>query len=81
MVCDKCFGSANGDCDTCERRKRDIEREKLIEALQVIKDTCDKNNVCEQCPLAESNGNCLVCDNQPCDWKINDDNKVWRALV
>lgn len=25
MVCDKCFGAANGDCDACERRKRDID--------------------------------------------------------
>lgn len=80
MVCDKCFGSANGDCDTCERRKRDSEREKLIEALQAIKDTCNKN-YCEKCPLGSQDGVCIVAYLQPDDWKINDDNKVWRALL
>ena len=81
MVCDKCFGAANGDCDACERRKRDSEREKLMKALQVIKDTCNKNPKCKECPLAESDGNCLVNYITPDGWKINDNNEVWRALV
>ena len=41
---------------------------KLIEALRVIRDTCDQHPMCRYCPLYVD-GVCKVED-LPCDWEI-----------
>lgn len=52
---------------------------KLIEALHVVKEECNKHECdCEECPLFICNG-CGVQDNDPCNWKINDE--VQKALL
>lgn len=58
---------------------------KLIEALHVIQETCNKhknennNFACEDCPLGSENGICCVIDLVPAHWKINDE--VQKALL
>ena len=57
---------------------------KLIEALHVIKDECNKHNSkensCSNCPLWSDEAHvCAVCDLSPCNWKIN--NEAQKALL
>lgn len=46
--------------------------EKLIEALQTIKEECMKHEECIYCPMY---GNpkefCKIHEDNPCDWEIN----------
>lgn len=44
--------------------------DKLIEALKVIKEECEKNDFsCESCPL-ECGGDCGLVMSEPRNWKI-----------
>lgn len=54
---------------------------KLIEALHVIQDECNKyEKECFNCPLySEKEHFCAVAENQPHLWKINDE--VLKALL
>lgn len=56
---------------------------KLIEALHVIQDECEKygkNDNCCNCPMwSDESHVCCVYDLYPCDWKIND--QVQKALL
>lgn len=55
---------------------------KLIEALHVIKDECEKHEGdCAECPMSygENGEFCSVVDNVPASWKINDE--VQKALL
>ena len=58
-------------------------REEILDALQVIKDTCvdvgeDKNG-CHKCPFAR-NGLCILLDEEPYKWELNFEGAVWRAF-
>ena len=54
---------------------------KLIEALHVIQEECEKHyDNCGNCPMfCECGCCCSVTDLQPHDWKINDE--VQKALL
>ena len=54
---------------------------KLIEALHVIKDECNKHKwLCDSCPMWSDEAHCCcVKDVEPSAWKINDD--VQKALL
>ena len=58
---------------------------KLIEALHVIQEECNKhhtsdgNHHCNDCPLGGDNNYCLAVDLLPCFWKINDE--IQKALL
>ena len=53
---------------------------KLIEALKVIKEECEKHDVCKECPFGSGDGFvCCVEDTTPDNWKIND--KPTKALL
>lgn len=53
---------------------------KLIEALHVIQDECEKQKDCVDCPLSTKEGQfCSVTDLSPDNWKINDE--VQKALL
>ena len=56
-----------------------MEKEKLIDALKTIKETC-RENECSRCPLGNSNDDCLLMTLTPYDWCINEPGAVWRAL-
>lgn len=47
---------------------------KLIEALHVIQEECNKRDDCNKCPFY-SNG-CKIHDDYPFDWEIEESQKV-----
>lgn len=55
-----------------------MEREKIIEALQTIKNTCNEFKHCNSCPLGCGYG-CIVNDKSPNTWEITQDH-IWRAV-
>lgn len=70
-----------------EAQERKVEKaiknkEQIIEALKTIQEVCNENNNdCECCPLYACEGICGVMDLSPDNWKINDPNEIWRALM
>lgn len=64
-----------------------MDRNELVKALNVIKDTCleytdvvEFTNDCrEDCPLFK-NGNCAVMCQAPLNWETNKTDYNWRAL-
>lgn len=61
-----------------ERLRKVADMEKLIEALHVIQEECDKHyDHCGTCPMYSEDGHCCsVTDLKPTNWKINDNVKV-----
>ena len=56
------------------------DREKILDALKVIKDTCDDSD-CKTCPLANNHEICLVQAQTPALWDVKGDEEVvWRAF-
>lgn len=54
----------------------------IINALEVIKDTCNthyNNGLCRTCPLRNAFDDCGVVDDAPKTWNINKPDK-WRAF-
>lgn len=55
------------------RKKSMIE---LIRALQTIKDLCIKQKNCNNCPICNENGWCLIMDGEdgicPRDWPVDE---------
>ena len=57
-------------------------QEEILNALQVIKDTCEEMpefDPCEHCPLSK-NGNCILQEREPSIWAINPRTSVWKAF-
>lgn len=53
---------------------------KLIEALHVIQEECNKyDKECYDCPLFSEKERCCMVTEQPDSWKINDE--VQKALL
>lgn len=67
------------DKETCKRTPREIHH-----ALQVLKDVCESQDLCTDCPLYNSEENlCIVSyrDNTPEEWVLADPVKtVWKAF-
>ena len=57
-------------------------KEEILNALHVIKDECEENDDCSDgCPF-EKNGGCVIQDNYPVVWKINDGSpETWKGLL
>lgn len=54
----------------------------IINALEVIKDTCDiyyKNGLCEKCPLRNAWHDCGIIEDALKTWAINKPDE-WRAF-
>ena len=52
----------------------------ILEALQVIKDTCDKNS-CDKCPFSNVyDSGCMIQAEPPEDWPIKTEEENWRAF-
>ena len=51
----------------------------LKEALELIKRTCNDSKDCDNCPLGNSDGRCLVTDETPTEWQIIDE-QIIRLL-
>lgn len=61
------------------------ERNRLIDALNVIKEECSKHCCCGECPLRLVNDNGTYCSfgkKDPDKWDIKEKEKVdtWRAF-
>ena len=52
---------------------------KLIEALKLISEVCKDYSNCYDCPLGNSNGECLISEENPHNWDIVD-KQVVRLL-
>lgn len=61
------------------------QKEDILQALRVIKQTC-KNQIrggiadCSSCPLSDGNINCIVNEQTPLDWEIKNEVGIWRAF-
>lgn len=57
-------------------------KEEIINALKVLQDTCKERqglSPCENCPLSK-NGECVLQERAPDDWKIKASAPVWKAF-
>ena len=58
-------------------------QEEILNALQVIKDTCNelgtKKEGCYNCPLY-LNAECVLSCRCPTEWELNTGGPVWRAF-
>ena len=57
-------------------------REEITNALKIIQDTCRAQTIypCyNNCPLSK-NGECVLQEQAPEDWKINPSPPVWKAF-
>lgn len=56
-------------------------QEEITNALKIIQDTCKAQGVnpCYNCPLSKD-GDCVLQDKAPEDWKINTSPPVWKAF-
>ena len=57
-----------------------ISREKILEALETIKEVCEEANSCSNCPLRDWNFECMLITQQPYTWKLVSDTTPWRAF-
>lgn len=54
-------------------------QEEIINALQILQDTCSENEVCKTCPLRSTKYGCNLTKGAPTLWKIKN-NELWRAF-
>lgn len=58
-----------------------MEDDKVLEALQVIKEYCRGQNLdCENCRLWDGNDSCTLSIDVPSDWKIKQ-NKEYKFIL
>ncbi len=56
-------------------------KEEIINALKVIKDECENNSDCIDCPFGAGNCNCKLKEHVPSHWKIVElKPETWRVL-
>jgi len=57
-------------------------QEEITNALQVIQDTCleaQSPHPCDACPLS-INGECVLQEQSPDEWKIRPTLSIWKAF-
>lgn len=52
------------------------ESDDLLNAVKTIKNYCDTQDQCENCPLGRVNGDCILIEQCPGDWVFNDSSKI-----
>ena len=56
-------------------------REEILNALHVIKDTCGDEMIdCDNCPFGDDEDLCRLKRTIPTNWRINEEDNVWRAF-
>lgn len=56
------------------------EKEKILNALQVIQDTCLKTS-CDTCPFYSPVADCIIHNSFPDEWRLaNKEKTIWRAF-
>ena len=54
-------------------------REEILNALHIIKDTCQESTDCLLCPFNDGYDHCIVNEQAPSAWDIKDE-EPWRAF-
>ena len=54
--------------------------DELRNTLELIQNVCLNTKDCETCPFGNDNGECLITENAPCDWRFTDPIPVVRIL-
>ena len=57
----------------------DVDKEELLEPLNVIKEKCEET-CCKDCPLRTDSNECYLESHIPCEWPIKDHEEPWRAF-
>ena len=62
-----------------------MQKDRIIEALMILKDVCNEVEDCPKCPLrcADNPNRCAVSSDMydpPCEWRINTEEN-WRAIM
>ena len=58
-----------------------VEASSILTALKIIKTVCEDNTGCKKCPMCSDKGACLIMNDYPTNWEINETNEPWRALL
>lgn len=56
-------------------------REEIIEALNILQETCNEADSCFRCPLSDGEDKCVIrdCEFSPGEWDIKRD-ELWKAF-
>lgn len=56
-------------------------KQKILDALELIKNICVENPNCEKCPLGTCYSNCNILRVRPQDWNLSVlPEETWRAF-
>ena len=58
-----------------------MDKQKILDALKLIKDTCNNCEECEDCPFFCQNICMFATDCPPEDWELNNTKDIWRAFT
>lgn len=58
-----------------------MDRQKILDALELIRNICKDCEDCENCPFCCDDYCIFVEGNAPEDWKLNSKNDIWRAFT
>ena len=53
--------------------------EEVLKALTLIHEICD-DTVCDDCPFS-TQGDCVIQDTSPNEWKVANNDGRWRAFL
>lgn len=58
-------------------------QEEILNALKIIKETCEETGKCEDCPFGTRDYyGCRLIEDNPGEWELAEINRVtWRALL
>lgn len=52
----------------------------LVSALELIQNVCEAQSHCDECPLGNEEGYCLVAEKTPARWNIVEPKTIIRIL-
>lgn len=57
-------------------------KEEILNALHVIKDTCEEisDGACSKCPFSDKYGHCFINEIIPANWNFKKEEESWRAF-
>lgn len=56
------------------------EKDKILNALNLLKEVCNRESHCEDCIFGTDSGDCKIQNQPPCGYDIADCTEKWRAL-
>ena len=58
----------------------DYTQKEILDLLIKIKEICESNNGCADCPFGRRGGICKIVEKKPFDWEITG-HGAWRAMM